>query len=372
MTHIHIYDTTLRDGSQGEGVSFSMEDRAQHHATARRDRRPLHRGRLAGSNDKDRDFFRAVRDVPLGQAQIAAFGSNTARGRTVRGRYSDRSVAGSRDAGRHHRRQELGSARASRVGDHARREPGDDRPRASAICESRAAASFTTPSTSSTATKPTGSRVGDHRRGRGRGCGVRHPVRDERRHAAVGGGGDRPQAGAYLSEHRPSARSWRRCRSGFTRTMTAASAPRTRCRGAAGATQVQGTVNGYGERVGNCNLCTVIPDLQLKMGYRCLDEAGLAAVGPSSRHFVDETANMAPNPRLPFVGSSAFAHKGGIHVAAMLKVEASYQHIDPSLVGNRKRVLVSELFRTREPAVQSARIRSGHDPRGRAGCVGAG
>ena len=137
--------------------------------------------------------------------------------------------------------------------------------------------------------------------------------------------------------------------------------------GASGATQVQGTINGYGERVGNCDLCTVIPDLQLKMGYRCLADDGLARLAELS-HFVDETANMAPNPRLPFVGSSAFAHKGGIHVAAMLKVEASYQHIDPTLARTHKRVPGERAIGSRRPAVQGPRVRPRRHPRGRAAC----
>jgi 2-isopropylmalate synthase len=110
----------------------------------------------------------------------------------------------------------------------------------------------------------------------------------------------------------------------------------------AGCTQVQGTVNGYGERVGNCDLCILIPNLQLKMGLQCLSEESLRRLTELSR-FVSETANLAPDPRQPYVGASAFAHKGGIHVAAILKAEESYQHIDPALVGNQKRVLVSEL-----------------------------
>ena len=109
-----------------------------------------------------------------------------------------------------------------------------------------------------------------------------------------------------------------------------------------GAVHVQGTVNGYGERVGNANLISVIPDLQLKMGRRCVSDEQLANLTKLSR-YVDELANMAPNSHQAYVGDSAFAHKGGIHVAAIRKVEESYQHIDPTLVGNRKRTVVSEL-----------------------------
>jgi 2-isopropylmalate synthase len=109
-----------------------------------------------------------------------------------------------------------------------------------------------------------------------------------------------------------------------------------------GAVHVQGTVNGYGERVGNANLISVIPDLQLKMGYRCVSDTQLASLTRLSR-YVDELANMTPNDHQAYVGDSAFAHKGGIHVAAVRKVEHSYQHIDPTLVGNKKRTVVSEL-----------------------------
>lgn len=109
-----------------------------------------------------------------------------------------------------------------------------------------------------------------------------------------------------------------------------------------GAVQVQGTINGYGERVANANLCTIIPDLQLKMGYDCVPIENLAQLTELSR-YVAELANLTHDDHLPYVGSSAFAHKGGIHVAAMLKHPDSYQHIDPTLVGNRQRSVVSEL-----------------------------
>ncbi len=109
-----------------------------------------------------------------------------------------------------------------------------------------------------------------------------------------------------------------------------------------GATQVQGTINGVGERCGNANLISVIANLELKMGYKCLPEGSLARLYDLS-HFVSEVANVTPNEHLPFVGKSAFAHKGGVHVAAMRRSASSYQHIDPALVGNKMRVVVSDL-----------------------------
>jgi 2-isopropylmalate synthase len=108
----------------------------------------------------------------------------------------------------------------------------------------------------------------------------------------------------------------------------------------AGAVHVQGTMNGYGERTGNCNLTTVIPCLQLKMGIPVVPEL------PRLREvslFVDELANCHPDVRAPFVGGTAFAHKGGMHVNAVSKTAAAYEHIDPSAVGNRQHILVSEL-----------------------------
>ncbi|MGD8455223.1 MAG: citramalate synthase [Anaerolineales bacterium] len=109
-----------------------------------------------------------------------------------------------------------------------------------------------------------------------------------------------------------------------------------------GATQVQGTINGYGERCGNANLCSVIPDLEIKMGMQCLPDGKIAQLSEVS-NFVAEVANLAPYEHQPFVGKSAFAHKGGIHVAAMQRNVDSYQHLDPEVVGNKFRTVVSEL-----------------------------
>jgi len=109
-----------------------------------------------------------------------------------------------------------------------------------------------------------------------------------------------------------------------------------------GSLQVQGTVNGYGERTGNCNLITTIANLQLKMKRPVLSDEKLAELRDLSL-FVDEVANQRPSGRAPFVGASAFAHKGGIHVNAVNKLSASYEHIQPELVGNSQRVLVGEL-----------------------------
>lgn len=111
---------------------------------------------------------------------------------------------------------------------------------------------------------------------------------------------------------------------------------------AAGATLVQGTANGYGERTGNANLVTILPNLFLKMGRTAPSAANLVQLRELSLFF-DELANLRPDTKAPYVGASAFAHKGGLHANAAQKVKSSYEHIDPSLVGNRTRVLVSDM-----------------------------
>ena len=110
----------------------------------------------------------------------------------------------------------------------------------------------------------------------------------------------------------------------------------------AGACLVQGTMNGYGERVGNANLTTILPNVLLKMGRTAHCAAQLGQLRELSLFF-DELANLRPDPKAPFVGQSAFAHKGGLHANAAQKVARSYEHIDPALVGNRTRVLVSDM-----------------------------
>lgn len=110
----------------------------------------------------------------------------------------------------------------------------------------------------------------------------------------------------------------------------------------AGCVQVQGTVNGYGERCGNANLCAIIPDLEIKMGVSCLPEGHLTQLFDLS-HFVAEQANLVPDEHMAYVGKAAFTHKGGVHVSAIRRNPRSYQHIEPELVGNHMEILVSEL-----------------------------
>jgi 2-isopropylmalate synthase len=109
-----------------------------------------------------------------------------------------------------------------------------------------------------------------------------------------------------------------------------------------GATHVQGTMNGYGERCGNANLITIIPNLQLKLGHECVSPEQLGALTETA-HFLDELLNFTPDPDQPYVGRNAFAHKGGMHVAGVAADPSTFEHVDPAVVGNRREVLVSEL-----------------------------
>jgi len=109
-----------------------------------------------------------------------------------------------------------------------------------------------------------------------------------------------------------------------------------------GASLVQGTMNGIGERCGNANLVSILPALQLKMGYRCVTDEQLGTLAPTA-HLVDELCNMTPDPNQPYVGRNAFAHKGGMHVAGVRSDARTFEHVDPDVVGNRRELLVSEL-----------------------------
>ncbi len=110
----------------------------------------------------------------------------------------------------------------------------------------------------------------------------------------------------------------------------------------AGATLVQGTINGYGERTGNANLVSILPSLQLKMGYECVDPGRLETL-TATAHMIDEICNLTPDPSQPYVGRNAFAHKGGMHAAGVEADARTFEHLDPALVGNEREILISEL-----------------------------
>lgn len=359
MAKIEVYDTTLRDGSQGEGVSFSLEDKLK--IARRLDEIGVSyiEGGWPGSNVKDAEFFQRARMVVWQQARIAAFGS-TRRAHTpcdadpqvqllldaqtpvvtIVGKSWDLHVSHVLETTLEENLAMIGDtvsylkAKGAQTGPDGRQVfydaehffDGYKANRAYALTTVRAALAAGADAIILCDTN-----------GGALPWEVEEMVRATREALqettldAGGAGSETPGAA-----RRPVSLGIHTHDDGGVAVANAMAGVR------AGCTQVQGTVNGYGERVGNCDLCVLLPGLQLKMGHRCLSEADLRRLTELSR-YVSETANLAPDPRQPYTGSSAFAHKGGIHVAAILKVEESYQHIDPALVGNQKRVLVSEL-----------------------------
>jgi 2-isopropylmalate synthase len=332
MKDISIYDTTLRDGSQGEGVTFSMEDKVR--IAQRLDALGIHyiEGGWPGSNPKDIRFFRQIQGAQLKQAKVAAFGS-TRRPGIAPG--SDPNLQALVDAGApvatifgkswdFHVTEALETTLEENlamitdsVGFLLRRFEqviydaehffdGFKRNREYALRTLRAAeeggANILVLCDTNGGTLP-------HE--------VTEIIREVKRHVKT-------PLGIHVHND---------AECGVANSLAAVSE---------GVNHVQGTINGYGERCGNANLVSIIPNLMLKMRVRCLPEANLTELRDVSR-FVSELANRQPWQHQPFVGDSAFAHKGGIHVSAVLKHPETYEHIDPELVGNHRRVLISEL-----------------------------
>lgn len=329
---IKIYDTTLRDGAQGEGISFSSPDKIR--IAERLDAFGVHyiEGGWPGSNPKDMEFFHEIRERRLKHARIAAFGSTRRAHTKCR---EDSQIAALLAAEtpvvtlvgktwplhvtevlRTSREENLAMIRDSvrYFKEHGKEVVYDaehffdafkEDPRYALACiqtAREAGADWVVLCDTNG-----GSMISEVAR-----------ITGEVRHALSGDIG--------IHTHND-------CGLGVANALVAVEN---------GATQVQGTINGYGERTGNCNLTTVIACLALKMGYPCIPKDHLRHLRELSL-FVDDLANVRPDIRQPFVGATAFAHKGGIHVNAVEKVARSYEHMEPELVGNRRRVLVSEL-----------------------------
>jgi 2-isopropylmalate synthase len=337
MARIQVYDTTLRDGSQGEGINFSLQDKLL--LTRRLDELGVDviEGGYPLSNPKDFEYFQEVRQLPLRHARIAAFGMTRRKGvaaaddtclkalldsqapiitlvgktwdlhvRDVLNTTLDEnlhmiadSVAHCRSAGRevfydaehffdgyrHNRDYALQTLRAAH----------DAGATVLILCDTNGG------------TLP--DEVGE----------VVQQVR-----AALDADGRPVQLGIHCHND---------CDVAVANTLIAV---------ARGATQVQGTMNGIGERCGNVDLVSVIANLALKRGYEVLQPDSLAKLTEVSR-YVYELANMNFRSNQPFVGTSAFAHKGGMHAHGVARNTASYEHINPAGVGNERRILVSEL-----------------------------
>jgi 2-isopropylmalate synthase len=332
MAFIQIYDTTLRDGTQGEGFTLSVYDKIR--VAQRLDDLGVAfiEGGWPGSNPRDAEFFARARDLEWQTAAIAAFGSTC---RVKGGPEDDANLQALLEA-RTPVCTIFGKTWTLHVTDVLQTTLDDNlRIIEQSVAYLRAA----------------GRRViydAEHFFD-GYQADSRYAL--ETLEAAIRGGAETvvlcdTNGGAMPWEVEKIIREMQESiqhpfgihthNDGECAVVNALLAVRE------GAIQVQGTINGVGERCGNANLCSIMANLELKMGRQCLPEGRLPKLYELS-HVVDEVANVTPNDHLPYVGKSAFAHKGGVHVAAMRRSEQSYQHVAPERVGNKMRVVVSAL-----------------------------
>ncbi len=331
-SRVFIYDTTLRDGSQAQDVSFSLQDKLR--ITEKLDELGVLyvEGGFPGSNPKDAAYFSEVRKLKLKQARIAAFGSTH----------------------------------------HPNKTPATD-PNLRLLLESKAPVVTLVGKTWDIhvtevlrTTKPHNLKLitGSIRYMKPK---VEEVVFDAEHffdaykydplyameciEAALAGGADwvalcDTNGGALpheVFEITTSVEQRFGCRVGIhVHNDGGLAVANTLMAVQAGARQVQGTINGLGERCGNADLTAIIPNLQVKMGYKCVSSAQLKAMRDVSL-FVSEMANLKPNLHQPFVGQAAFAHKGGLHVDAVLKNPVTYEHIAPDKVGNQRHIIISDL-----------------------------
>jgi len=329
---IEIYDTTLRDGTQREGISLSLVDKIRIARKLDELGVAFIEGGWPGSNPKDAEFFERARDMAWEHATVTAFGATC---RVHGGPEGDANIQALLDSGAP-ACTVVGKTWTLHVTD-VLRTSFDDNLR---IIEQSLAY-----------LKAQGRRVLYDAEHFFDGYKADPAYAIETLRAAARGGAET----LVLCDTNGGALPWEM--SEIVRAVKAAvSSPlgvhvhndgecgvaNTIIAIREGCLHAQGTINGYGERCGNANLCSIIPNLELKMGLSCLPEGNLAQLYDIS-HFVAEVVNLAPDEHAAYVGKSAFAHKGGIHVAAMRRNEESYQHINPSLVGNEMRVVVSEL-----------------------------
>jgi 2-isopropylmalate synthase len=329
---VTLYDTTLRDGSQGEGVHFSLQDKLR--VARKLDEIGIHyiEGGWPGSNPKDEAFFCEARSLVLKRAKLAAFGcTRRARGTAAEDPNLLKLVESEAPVltifGKSWTVHVTDVLRATldenleMIADSVRFLKSQGR---EVIYDAehffdgyRADPEYALATLEAA-----------------RGAGADLLVLCD-----TNGGNLPSQVATVVREVQTRLRTpvgihtHNDCEMGVANAIAAVEA---------GAVQVQGTMNGFGERTGNANLCSIIPILKLKLGIDCVTDANLAHLTEASA-FIDEVANMPPNEHRPFVGRSAFAHKAGMHVDAIAKSPAMYEHIEPSKVGNSRRVLVSEL-----------------------------
>lgn len=329
---IVIYDTTLRDGAQGEGISFSVADKVR--IARRLDELGVDyiEGGWPGSNPKDVEFFDVLRRQPLAHARLASFGSTRRPHLRAEDDVMLRTIAN------------VGAATVTIFGKswdfHVTH--GLKTSLAENLAMIRDSVEFLAEHVSEVIFDAEHFFDGYKHNPR-YALECLRAAEDAGAKAIVlcdTNGGSLPHE---IHEATAAARTVVRGMLGIhAHDDSGCGVANTIMAVLAGADHVQGTFNGYGERCGNANLCVVIPDLVLKLGCNALADGALAHLTTVSQ-FIDEVANVPHDHRQPFVGRSAFAHKAGMHVDAMTKHRATYEHVDPKLVGNSRRILVSEL-----------------------------
>ena len=330
MKKVELYDTTLRDGAQSEGISFSVVDKL--HIAQKLDELGIHyiEGGWPGSNPKDAEFYNRAREIKLKNAQIVAFGSTRRAGIKAE---DDNNLVMLVKAG-----VKYATLVAKSSDLHVER-----------VLRTTREENLAMIADSVRYLKKKGIKVffdAEH---------YYDGYKSDKAYAlktlevAAEAGADClvlcDTNGGMLPEEIKAA----------TKAALKIGAPigihchndgglavaNTLAAVAAGAVQAQGTINGLGERTGNADLCTIIPALKLKMGIDCISDKQLAMLTEASR-YVSELANVAPDPYAPYVGTSAFSHKAGYHMDGVTKWPDAYQHIDPVKVGNKLRTVVSD------------------------------
>lgn len=332
MKFVYLYDTTLRDGTQRKGLSLSLEDKLKIAYLLDKFGVSYIEGGWPGSNPKDMEFFKRLKANPPKRATVVAFGSTRRVGIKPEDDFNLRALL------------EAGTKAVALVGK---------------------ASTLHVTEVLNTTLEENLSMIADSI-----GFMKKHgkEVIFDAEHFFDGYRANPDYAMSVLSTAKNAGADWvvlcdtnggslpaavaevvRRVCADVTDTVGVhvhndgdLAVANSLAAVEAGARHVQGTINGYGERCGNANLISVVPNLQLKMGYECVPASSIKMLTELSRT-VSEIANLNPDTHAPYVGASAFAHKGGLHVAAVEKLTSSYEHIEPATVGNTRQIVVSEL-----------------------------
>jgi 2-isopropylmalate synthase len=332
LPSVQLYDTTLRDGAQKEGVSFSVVDKL--HIAHKLDELGIHyiEGGYPGSNPRDAEFFKRAKNLTLINSQIAVFGST--RRPKIKAE-KDTNLAALIDSG-----AKIATIVAKCSDMHVTR-----------VLETTLDENLSMISESIKYLRANGIAVFLDAEHYFDGYKSDPDYSLSCLAVAAEAGADclvlcDTNGGALPDEITLAVKAAKKVTSiplGIHAHNDSGLAVANTLAGVkAGCTQVQGTINGYGERCGNVDLCSVIPNLKLKMGIDCISDEQLGKLAEASR-FVSETANLVPDISLPYVGASAFSHKAGYHVDGVSKWADAYQHIDPLVVGNQQRAVVSDL-----------------------------